>query len=32
MSERELIAAKIKLAAFLLLAVIDTVILVRWPT
>lgn len=32
MSERQLLAAKIKLAGFLVLAIVDTVILMRWPT
>jgi hypothetical protein len=32
MSEHQLRIAKVKLAAFLLLAVVDTVILIRWPT
>jgi hypothetical protein len=32
MNERQLLAAKIKLAGFLLLAIVDTVIIFRWPT
>jgi hypothetical protein len=32
MNERQLLAAKIKLAGFLLLAIVDVVIIFRWPT
>jgi hypothetical protein len=32
MSERQILAEKLKLAGFLVLAIVDTVILIRWPT